>query len=357
MVKYDDDERVRKRRLRVTIKPGAEERSRFEYAVKDYMCDIYYTKTGKQRVREKPLPWLTCHKYTRKRNARRQEVPEGEYQLEVPELMGISKIELLQAEAAQVAVGFTLASTVREEEGNENERPKCLVFVVASERPLRLMCYVYNNNFADGTTDERFRTKRENSTELWADDAFERYGFGLDQFGNVEHNVWKEHILTGTTDRLEECGLPGPTNYVDDNPTFNAWLKKRSQDEDGETSATTAEHEKEFRMRLQHVASIKCRVEGLANTCLVKASEEGRLPEFEECKQIILQWPCVMSADEAYSKVSTRIFVSLRSEVQDRITLWYGDGSSTKPTGAVTGNQGIPLFCEVPGDLGPNLPV
>ena len=103
MVKYDDEDRVRKRRLRVTIKSGAEERSVFEYVVTDYMCDTYYTKTGKQRVKEKPLPWATCHKYTRKRNARRQEVPEGEYQLEVPELMRVSKIEILQAEAAQAA--------------------------------------------------------------------------------------------------------------------------------------------------------------------------------------------------------------------------------------------------------------
>ena len=59
------------------------------------------------------------------------------------------------------------------------------------------------------------------------------------------------------------------------------------------------ELEEEFRRRLEQLASIKRRIEELAKACLVKASEEERLPDFEECKQICLQWPCVMSVDEA----------------------------------------------------------
>ena len=100
-----------------------------------------------------------------------------------------------------------------------------------------MSCNVFNKNYEDGTTDNVFRTKWENSTELWANDAFERYGSGLDQSGNVEHHVWKEHILTGDTDRLEESGLPGPDNRVDDKSTFNAWFKMQEKQTNGKVTS------------------------------------------------------------------------------------------------------------------------
>lgn len=95
--------------------------------------------------------------------------------------------------------------------------------IVTSENPLRLTCWIYNRDYEDGTADKRFRTKRENLLELWADEAFELYGFGLDHFGIVEHNVWKEHVLTGATDRLEEFGLPGPSRHIGDDSSLKAW--------------------------------------------------------------------------------------------------------------------------------------
>ena len=129
-----------------------------------------------------------------------------------------------------------------------------------------------------------------------------RCGSGLDQSGNVEHHAWKEHILTGDTDRLEESGLPGPNNRVDDKSTFNAWFKMQEKRTNGKVASASAKNEKEFRRRLDLVASEKRRVEELAKACLVKSLEENRLPDFEECKRIILQWPCVMSWDEATKK-------------------------------------------------------
>ena len=121
-----------------------------------------------------------------------------------------------------MAVGFTLAKTVRDDEETEDDRPKCLVFEVKSENPLRLWCYCYNKSYADGTAENKLLTRRENSTELWANDAFAQYGSGLDHSGIVERNVWKELVLAGATDRLEECSLPVPLHDVNDYSVIDA---------------------------------------------------------------------------------------------------------------------------------------
>ena len=88
-------------------------------------------------MKERPLPWAKCPEYNRKVDARSQEIKKGEYQPSDPDLLGISKTRNLLAEAAQVAVGFTLARSVQEAEEQEHDRPKCLVFHVTSENPCK----------------------------------------------------------------------------------------------------------------------------------------------------------------------------------------------------------------------------
>ena len=170
--------------MAVDFRTGLAEKSVVEVFIKDYMCVTKYAKFGKALgVKERPRPWRNCLAYNRKRNARNQPVPEGEYRPESPGLLGICRATKLNGEAAQTAVGFTLARNVREEEEIDDlfqVRPKCLVLVVESDNPLRLRCVVYNKEYEDGPA---------NSIDLCASEAFAIYGFGLDRFGNIQRNV------------------------------------------------------------------------------------------------------------------------------------------------------------------------
>ena len=129
-VKFEDKARIRKKNLTVGFRKGPDERSVVTFGVKDYMSATRYAKNGTPTgVKEKPRPWPKCPKYNRKKNARRQPVPDGYYRPKFPELLGICQTANHTCEAAQISVGFTLARNVRDEEEFDDSRPKCLVLV------------------------------------------------------------------------------------------------------------------------------------------------------------------------------------------------------------------------------------
>ena len=103
-----------------------------------------------------------------------------------------------------------------------------------------------------------------------------------------------------------------------------AWIKV--QREGGEIDEVTLQG---VRDRLQKVIEAKEEVNELARVCLQKAAAKGRLPSFEDCTRIILQWPCIMSMDEATQKCRSGVLYPYGARARIESYFWYGRRPST----------------------------
>ena len=90
----------------------------------------------------------------------------------------------------------------------------------------------------------------------------------------MQRNVWREHILSGSTYRLRLAGLPGPCNHVDDKSTMLAWLEEEIGCKPEKRDANE-EILRQYSDKYDAMIEGKIMVNQLAKDCLQRAEEKG----------------------------------------------------------------------------------